>query len=406
MSANAVEVRSVSKTFRIYHEKNKTLKSALMRGRRSRYEEFRALDGVDLDIPVGSAFALVGNNGSGKSTLLKCIAKILQPDSGTIVRDGRIAALLEVGSGFHPELSGRDNIYLNGSILGMSRREIDAKLDEIVDFSGVERFIDQPVKNYSSGMYVRLGFSVAIHVEPDILLVDEVLAVGDAEFQDRCGAKFSQLRHEGRTVVLVSHALPQVRAMATQAVWLDAGKAVEVGDAAPVLDAYENFSHSSSSVEIDGLSHIGVGGVRVVRASLRGADGRAGVAVVGEAAVVTVEYVAESRFETPIMGLAVESANGTYLAATNTRDTGAHVDVVEEGRFRFEIRLPEIFLHPGAYTLNAGVVDASAATRIDLVRGIAQFSVENGGKTWSGGLLALPAQWSGPLPAEGTTDGE
>ena len=181
---NAVEVRDVTKSFKIYSERNNTLKSAIMRGRRSVHQDFQALKGVSLDVPQGSTFALVGDNGSGKSTLLKCIAKILVPNSGTITRNGKIAAMLEVGSGFHPELSGRDNIYLNGSILGMSRADIDARLDEIIAFSGVEAFIDQPVKNYSSGMYVRLGFSVAIHTEPDILLVDEILAVGDAAFQE------------------------------------------------------------------------------------------------------------------------------------------------------------------------------------------------------------------------------
>ena len=179
----AVEIRDVHKSFKIYHERNNTLKSAIMRGRMSVSEDFHALKGVTLDVPKGSTFALVGDNGSGKSTLLKCIAKILVPNSGTITRHGRIAAMLEVGSGFHPELSGHDNIYLNASILGMTREEIDARYDDILEFSGVADHIDQPVKNYSSGMYVRLGFSVAIHTEPDILLVDEVLAVGDAAFQ-------------------------------------------------------------------------------------------------------------------------------------------------------------------------------------------------------------------------------
>jgi len=399
VNANAIEARAVTKNFRIYHEANRSVKSALLRGGMGRYEEFRALDAVDVDIPQGSSFALVGNNGSGKSTLLKCLAKILQPDSGTIERNGRIAALLEVGSGFHPELSGRDNVYLNGSILGMSHAEIASKFDEIVEFSGVERFIDQPVKNYSSGMYVRLGFSVAIHIEPDILLVDEVLAVGDAAFQDKCGEKFSQFRREGRTVVLVSHALGQVRAMANHAVWLDGGKVAKAGNAAEVLDAYENFSHGSAETSVDGLTHTGAGGVRIVRASLRGDDGRPGVAVVGKSAVVTLEYTTDGRFEAPIMGFAIEGLNGTYLAATNTRDARSPVEHLE-GRGRFEVRLPEVFLHPGSYLITAAVVDESGSTQIDHVRDIARFSVENGGKTWSGGFLALPAQWSAPLPAQ------
>ncbi len=235
----AVEIDDVSKKFRLYHERNQTLKSAIMRRRTSVHEDFWALRDVSFDVPEGSTFGLVGRNGSGKSTLLKCLAKIYWPTSGSIRYHGRMAALLEVGSGFHHELSGRENIYLNGSILGMSKKEIDRKYDEIVDFSGVEHFIDQPVKNYSSGMYVRLGFSVAISVEPDILVVDEVLAVGDAEFQEKCLTKFGDYRREGRTVIMVSHSMESVRAMCDHAAWLNQGQLMAVGDADQTIAAYE-----------------------------------------------------------------------------------------------------------------------------------------------------------------------
>ena len=213
----AVVVKDVSKMFRIYHERNQSIKATLMRGRRARYDEFWALKDVNLEIASGQTFGLVGSNGSGKSTLLKTMARILSPDSGSIVTNGKVTALLELGAGFHPELSGRDNVYLNGSILGLSQKEIDSKFDEIVDFAGLEQFIDQPVKNYSSGMYVRLGFSVSIHIEPEILLVDEVLAVGDVEFQERCMAKFAEFREAGRTVVVVSHGLEQMRTFCDEA---------------------------------------------------------------------------------------------------------------------------------------------------------------------------------------------
>ncbi len=237
MSA-AVEVIDVSKRFRLYHERNQSLKSAIMRGRRSVHEDFWALRDVSFEVPQGSTFGLIGSNGSGKSTLLKCLAKIYYPTEGSVVHNGRLAALLEVGSGFHPELSGRENIFLNGSILGMSKKEVTGKFDEIVEFSGVEQFIDQPVKNYSSGMYVRLGFAVAINVDPDILVVDEVLAVGDAEFQEKCRQKFIDLKAEGKTVILVSHSMAQVADMCDQVAWLNHGELVRVGDAAPVIDDY------------------------------------------------------------------------------------------------------------------------------------------------------------------------
>jgi lipopolysaccharide transport system ATP-binding protein len=234
----AVRVDHVSKSFRLYHERNQTIKSALMRGRRSVHDDFWALNDVTFDIPVGSTFGLIGSNGSGKSTLLKCLAGIYHPNKGSVTHFGAMAAMLEVGSGFHAELSGRENVFLNGSILGMTKKEITRKFDEIVDFSGVARFIDQPVKNYSSGMYVRLGFAIAINMDPDILVVDEVLAVGDAEFQAKCFQKFRDFKVAGKTVILVSHATKTVQDMCDQAAWIDKGELKAVGATEPTLGAY------------------------------------------------------------------------------------------------------------------------------------------------------------------------
>ncbi|MEP6482262.1 MAG: ABC transporter ATP-binding protein [Rhodoglobus sp.] len=238
MSDVAVRVDHVSKSFRLYHERNQTIKSAVMRGRRSVHEDFWALRDVSFDVPAGSTFGLIGSNGSGKSTLLKCLASIYYPNEGTISHFGKVAAMLEVGSGFHSELSGRENIFLNGSILGMSKKEITRKYDEIVDFSGVEQFIDQPVKNYSSGMYVRLGFAIAINVDPDILVVDEVLAVGDSEFQEKCFRKFEDFKRAGKTVILVSHSMETVKLMCDQAAWLNRGELMAAGKAETTIQAY------------------------------------------------------------------------------------------------------------------------------------------------------------------------
>jgi lipopolysaccharide transport system ATP-binding protein len=238
LSAIAVAAEGVSKRFRIYHERNQSLKQTVLRRRRGVYEEFWALRDVSLEIPQSCTFGFIGENGSGKSTLLKCIAKILVPDEGTIRTEGSVSALLELGAGFHPELSGRENIFLNGAILGISAKELNDKFDEIVAFSGIERFIDTPVKNYSSGMYVRLGFSVAINVSPDILLVDEVLAVGDAEFQGRCRSKFKQLREDGCTIIVVSHSMQLIEDLCDLAAWLDDGRIKVKGTAPNVIDAY------------------------------------------------------------------------------------------------------------------------------------------------------------------------
>lgn len=238
MSDWAVRVSEVSKKFRLYHERNQTLKSAILRGRASKHEDFWALQDVSFDVIEGHTHGLIGTNGSGKSTLLKCLAKIYWPTSGSIQYRGRMASLLEVGSGFHLELSGRENIYLNGSILGMSKKEIDSKFDEIVDFSGVEQFLDQPVKNYSSGMYVRLGFSIAINVDPDILVVDEVLSVGDEGFQRKSFDKFLDFKKQGKTIIMVTHTMPVVEEICDTVTWIEKGVLMESGKATPVVRAY------------------------------------------------------------------------------------------------------------------------------------------------------------------------
>jgi ABC-type polysaccharide/polyol phosphate transport system ATPase subunit len=240
MSQWAIRVNDVSKKFRLYHERNQTLKSAVLRGKTSRHEDFWALRDISFEVLKGQTHGLIGSNGSGKSTLLKCLAKIYWPTLGEISYQGRMASLLEVGSGFHLELSGRENIYLNGSILGMSKKEIDRKFDDIVDFSGVEQFLDQPVKNYSSGMYVRLGFSIAINVDPDILVVDEVLSVGDEEFQRKSYQKFRDLKAAGKTIIIVTHAMPVIRDLCDQVTWLDRGKMQATGPTADVVSSYLN----------------------------------------------------------------------------------------------------------------------------------------------------------------------
>ena len=227
MKNTAIDVRNISKKFRIYHEKDLNLKYAflnILTGKKSSYyDEFWALKNINMDIKKGETIGIIGENGSGKSTLLKLMARILFPDEGYIYTEGKIAALIEIGAGFHSELSGRDNIYINGSILGFKKKEIDSNLEEIIEFSGLERFLDNPIKTYSSGMYVRLGFSIAINVDPDILLVDEILAVGDENFQKKCLQKMNKFKDEGKTIILVSHDLQTVEKMCDRVFLLDNG---------------------------------------------------------------------------------------------------------------------------------------------------------------------------------------
>jgi ABC-type polysaccharide/polyol phosphate transport system ATPase subunit len=239
----AIELRNVSKIYRRYSGRQfATLKSALLQRSILRdlkaSETFPALSDVSFTVPRGSTFGVIGRNGSGKSTALKLVAGITKPTSGTVRVDGRISALIELGAGFHPEISGRENVFINGIMLGLTKRQIQDRFDDIVDFAELREFIDAPVKTYSSGMYMRLGFAVAIHVDPDVLLVDEVLAVGDEGFTHKCLDKFAELRRRGKTILLVTHSLSLVERFCDTAVWLDGGRVHAQGDPKRVVDAY------------------------------------------------------------------------------------------------------------------------------------------------------------------------
>ena len=233
----AIEVLGVSKRFRMYKEKPSSLKQRLLAGR-VRADDFWALKDVSLSVTEGESLALIGHNGSGKSTLLKVIAGILRPSAGIVRERGRIAGLLELGAGFHPELTGRENVFLSGTLLGMRRREIAAKLDAIVEFAGIDSFLDTPVKWYSSGMYVRLGFAVAAHLDAEILLVDEVLAVGDEAFQARCLARVEELRRRGATIILISHDLAAVEQVCERVLLIERGRVALEGEPREVVRGY------------------------------------------------------------------------------------------------------------------------------------------------------------------------
>ncbi|MFC9768521.1 ABC transporter ATP-binding protein [Rhodococcus jostii] len=394
-SAPAVVVNQVSKKFRIYHERNQSLKSAIMRRRRSVHEDFWALEDVTLEIPSGSTFALVGDNGSGKSTLLKCMAQILYPNTGSIRSHGRVAALLEVGSGFHPELSGRDNVYLNGSILGMTRKELDRKFEEIVDFSGVEEFIDQPVKNYSSGMYVRLGFSVAINVEPETLLVDEVLAVGDAGFQDKCAEKFAQFRREGRTVVVVSHSMPQLRAMSDHAAWLEHGHLKEVGAAPVVLEKYLDSTRSGIRTGSDGRVRWGSGEVMVNTVEVLDKDAQPFTDPIktGAMVVLRLSYIARERIDHPVFGFSIEALDGTHLWESTTRDLVFPADNIE-GHGVVELMIPAIPLAMGVFIVHSSITHSTTGHVFDHIREAARIHVAREHSSEVGGCITMGSAWN------------
>jgi ABC-type polysaccharide/polyol phosphate transport system ATPase subunit len=240
VKANVIEVVDVWKMFRLYRERSNMLKNAfinLFRGG-DKYEEFWAVKGVSFSVIKGESLGIIGRNGAGKSTIFKLMSRVMTPDRGEIKVRGKISPLIELGAGLHPDLTGLENIYLNGAIYGMSKREVDKKLDAIVEFSGLEQFIRSPIRTYSSGMYARLGFSLAVNVDADIILIDEVLAVGDAEFQQRCYNKIKNLKHKGATIVYVSHNLKSVVDLCEKAIWLDGGEIKMGGDPQEVVNEY------------------------------------------------------------------------------------------------------------------------------------------------------------------------
>jgi lipopolysaccharide transport system ATP-binding protein len=280
MSKPIIEVKNLSKVYNIGHEQKSapgtlTLRDSITQtlrkplevftGHKMEQEKFWALKNINLDIRPGDTVGLIGRNGSGKSTFLKILSRIVEPTSGEIIMRGRSASLLEVGTGFHPELTGRENIFFNGAILGMSQKEIRSKFDDIVTFSGVEKFLDTPVKFYSSGMYVRLAFAVAAHLEPDILIVDEVLAVGDAEFQKKSLGKMKDVTADkNRTVIFVSHSMEAIQSICNKVAWISAGGVKEFGETDKVVSAYQRYNTSSDSQKVeDRKDRQGTGRVRV-----------------------------------------------------------------------------------------------------------------------------------------------
>ncbi len=392
----AVEVNHVSKKFRIYHERNDSLKASVLRGRRAKYEEFLAVNDVDFQIYQGETFGLIGQNGSGKSTLLKCLARILTPDAGTVKVHGKVSALLELGAGFHHELSGRENVYLNGSILGLSRRQIDSRFDAIVEFAGLERFIDTPVKNYSSGMYVRLGFSVAINVDPDVLLVDEVLAVGDEEFQRRCAEKFVELQDNGKTIVVVSHGIGQLRAMCDRLGWMQNGKLKAVGDTREVADAYIGTVHVSRLPGHDGIAtRWGSGEVEILSVEVLDPSGRAVESIrTGDDCTFRLRYrVNGEPIRRTCVGFGLRRLDGVHVSGENNRESKQIVDVIEgEGHFDYRIKCLPLLV--GTYDLSFAIQNEPCTHTYDWWQDGCRFDVSPAVVYETEGVLSLFGTWN------------
>jgi len=392
MSEQAVVVDNLWKNFRLYQEKNQYLKATILKGRRAQYEEFWALKGIDFEVATGQTFGIIGGNGSGKSTLLKCLAGILTPDKGRIGYQGRISALLELGAGFHIELSGRENVYLNGAILGLSKREIDDRFDDIVEFAGLEEFIDTPVKNYSSGMFVRLGFAVASNVEPDVLLIDEVLSVGDEVFQRRCAERIEEFRRDGRTIIFVSHGLAQVEQLCEQVAWIDHGELVELGPASEVITRYRGDSHEDDRVETDVGARWGSQEAQITSAEFVDENGDpAPLLTTLEPATLRLEYDARQPLQDVVFGFRVDTVHGHLVWGTSTRLARKTIASIH-GKGAIELAFDQLPLLEGVYVLSVSITDQAEVREYDHWERGSRFEVRQYA-TNDAGLVHMPVTW-------------
>lgn len=406
MSTPAVVARDVSKVYRRFLHKNqfKTLKSALLKGSLlsdlTPDQTFTALDGVTFEVPKGSTFGVIGENGSGKSTLLKLMAGITKPTRGTLQVEGRVSALIELGAGFHPEISGRENVAINGIMLGLTRRQVEERFDEIVRFAELEAFIDAPVKTYSSGMYARLGFAVAINVDPDVLLIDEVLAVGDEAFTRKCLDKIGEFRRRGRTILLVTHSLGLVEKMCDEVLWLRHGRHADQGDPKRVVDAYLTYVAGGEEALLKGEQHLqetraasspgdaqgplgeyrqGRWGAREVEiAAVRLLDDRGAerhVFVPGERLTVALSVRAAAEVKDFVFGIGLFTADGVAVYGTNTH-LEQYVPRGLQGAAEVRFEMEDLRLVEGSYLIDVAA-HRRDGTPYDYHRGLYSFRMKS-----------------------------
>lgn len=439
---NAIEVKNVKKAFKIYYDKGHTIKERVVRHGRGRYENREVLKGISFDVQKGEAIALIGHNGCGKSTTLKLLTKIIYPDEGSIQMEGRVSSLIELGAGFHPDMTGRENIYINASIFGLSKREIDRRLDDIIDFSELGEYIDNPVRTYSSGMYMRLAFSVAINVDADILLIDEILAVGDANFQAKCFNKLREIKGNGVTIVIVTHDLGTVESICTRAIWINDGAIVKDGQSGEVVDAYLEYMNEkkveyiqkqdkkkqekkkqdekkekvencqeiqeqedSSDIKQDEIAksikpekervdttsnHFGLKYIEIEKVEFFNEEGiDTLVHQTGEASEIRIHYKNHNLGQKFIFGVGFYSLDGKNLYGNNTQIDRIAIDGLKEKGIA-SYRIKSLPLLAGEYNLNVAIVDEDG-TPMDFYRRYCTFSVVS--KDRSTGYFTVDHEW-------------
>ncbi len=397
----------VSKRFILRHERHRSFQEAFVNiwNRRNRTrEEFWAVRNVTFQIGESGTFGLIGENGSGKSTALKLITRIIEPTSGKVRVQGKVAALLELGAGFHQDLTGRENIFLNGSILGMSANQMKNRFEEIVEFSELARFIDTPVKHYSSGMYARLGFAVAISIDPDILVIDEVLSVGDEAFQRKCIDKIREIKDGGKSIILVSHNLQIVKDLCAEAIWLEAGAERAQGPSHKVVDQYLEWANRKNKARLEGVHgkeradaedsrRWGTREVEITRVEFLDSAGLPETVFdTGDSMLVRMHYRAKQRVEKPVFGIAIHRADNLHINGPNTKTSDYPIDGVE-GEGVVEYLVPSLPFLEGSYRLSTAVYDYSCIHPYDHHDRMYTFTVQPKTMKERNGFLHIPCQW-------------
>lgn len=361
--APAIEIEHVSKEYRLRAGGGRSLKGSILeglKGPRRKGRKLRALDDITLTVARGETLGIIGANGAGKSSLLSLIAGTSQPTSGCIRTKGTLSSLLELGAGFHPDFTGRENVFLYGAMIGLSQQQMRERFDSIVAFAGLESFIDQPVKHYSSGMYVRLGFAVAVEVNPDILLIDEVLAVGDAVFQRRCVEKMEEFRQQGKTMLIISHDLATIQSVSDRILLLDQGRILGIGAPGSVVDQYKALSRERGAQAM--AREWGTGEVRITGVTFHDEAGRpAQVFQWGRGVQATIAYEAPARIENPVFGFSVADEKGRVVYGNNTQIEGFDIGAIE-GRGALKLHLGPLGLAKGNYLFSFSVHSADHKT--------------------------------------------
>jgi len=401
MSEQAIIVKDVKKTFKVYMDKGSQLKERLLSFKRNRYERREVLKGISFTVNKGEAIGLIGRNGCGKSTTLKLLTRIMYPDSGSITMNGRVSSLIELGAGFHPDMSGRENIYTNASIFGLTKKEIEARMDDIIGFSELEQFIDDPVRTYSSGMYMRLAFSVAINVDADILLIDEILAVGDANFQAKCFARLKEIKAQGTTIVIVSHSLGQIEQICDRSIWIYDGHIKKEGSPKEVDLEYLDFmsremQESTNVSAVDAPTEEngrrwGNGHARITKITVFGEDGREkNVFRTGESIRFVIDYTVSETVHDAVFGIGIFNREGIQCYGTNTRiDRVSEFSLTESGTA--EIILEDVLLLPSEYSFDFAI-ETGEGIPVDYCRQI--YKAEMISNTGDAGITRIKHKWS------------